>query len=515
MDLEGVRRYWTCIRRWVADDGLASGSDLDGHPFYFEPGVEFYRSVVSGEFEFGSTNKDLLCVAKVQTSADGLRWDTLFTNEDLAQTNTEVIYTGDNDGEELLMRAALFEHSTSLGLGSVKKYFKRKKFKILNYVRVVSLDEDGGGEVEVLTNRDNFDVHHCWEWEFFAFREAMGYPVACVQHGGRLVFGGTAGQPLTLWFSAVDDFFNFRTGSNTADAMVLTPSVSQQSRLVWLASSGGALLCGTTSGEIVVKSMKADVLSATSAVAEQHSNCGSSAESVVLMTTDAIMFVDRSGQRLRRLSYSLDSEFYFARDLTVFAKGVLSGGVRGMVWQRAPEPVAWVVPDEGEYGGRLMGMLYNPDQEVSAWFCWDLGGDVCGVGCAATGEAVDGLYVVVERDGVCCLEVIDWVERDYDCVGRGRLGVAFEAELRTSQMDLVDFCGVRGVLPQVWVLMDDVDLRGARCGCGAGAMQVFPQEWGDGWVKVAGVSDGQYRRALEVSVARGHGLILAGGIGRE
>lgn len=106
--------------------------------------------------------------------------------------------------------------------------------------------------------------------------------------------------------------------------MLLTLVSSQQSELVWAASSGTALLCGTTCGEVAVRSIKADVLSSSSAVAEQHSNCGSFSTSDVLMTTDAIMFVDRSGKRLRRISYSMDSEFYFARDMTVFSYGVLS-----------------------------------------------------------------------------------------------------------------------------------------------------------------------------------------------
>lgn len=126
--------------------------------------------------------------------------------------------------------------------------------------------------------------------------------------------------------------------------------------------------------EVAVRSIKADVLSSSSAVAEQHSNCGSFSTSDVLMTTDAIMFVDRSGKRLRRISYSMDSEFYFARDMTVFSYGVLSGGINGMVWQRAPEPVAWVVPESGEYAGKLMGSCIIRIRNLLLGFAGILGG---------------------------------------------------------------------------------------------------------------------------------------------
>lgn len=513
-DISGTRKYWTCVKAWKADSSVASGADLDAWPSYFEPGIEFFRSVVSGEFEFGSKNKGYHNLWAVQTSSDGLKWENMITNDDVYTPNTEVILTGNNDGVPLLMRCVILEHDTAISVNTMEgKYFKRKRFDLINYVEIVSLKDDGTGQVRVLNDPDMFNVRHCWEWDFFAFRKQNGFPVTCVLHAGRLVFGGTAGQPLTLWFSAVDDYFNFRTGDNTADSMLLTLVSSQQSELVWAASSGTALLCGTTCGEVAVRSIKADVLSSSSAVAEQHSNCGSFAKSEVLMTTDAIMFMDRSGKRLRRISYSTDNEFYFARDMTVFSYGVLSGGLNGMVWQRAPEPVAWVVPESGEYAGKLMGMLYNPDQELASWFCWDFGGNVVGLACTATGRAVDDLFFVVERDGEFTLEKMDWEPRDYDCVGKR--SVPFIAMLKTTQMDLPEFHGQKAVTPKVSVLMDDVDLTGAKCGCGAGSMQPFPISTGDGWVSVVAPTDGQYRRALELSIARGHGLILAGAISND
>lgn len=513
-DISGIRTYWTCVREWKADSTVVSGTDLDAWPYYFERGCEFYRSVVSGAFEFGSKNKAAHNLWAVQTSSDGLRWENMITNNDVITSDTEVILTGDNDGLPLLMRCVVLEHATSLDIASMTgKYFKRKRFNFINYLRIHSLNENGSGQVAILNDPDMFSVRHCWEWDFFAYRPQNGFPAACVLHAGRLVFGGTVGQPLTLWFSAVDDFFNFRTGDNTADSMLLTLSSSQQSALVWMASSGSALLCGTTSGEVAVRSIKADILSSASAVAEQHSNCGSCAGSDVLMTTDAIMFMDRSGKRLRRISYSLESEFYSAKDMTVFSYGVLSGGVNSMTWQRAPEPVAWIVPEEGKHAGKLMGMLYNPDQELASWFCWDLGGTVTGLACTATGQAVDDLFMAVERKGGVTLEKLDWAARDYDCVGKDN--VPFTASLRTTQMDLPEFCGKKTVMPVVGVLMDGVDLLGARAGCGGGSMQPFSVSRGDGWVKISAPTDGQYKRALELSISRGHGLVLAGGCGNE
>ena len=103
-DISGIRKYWTCVKEWTADSTVASGADLDAWPSYFEPGIEFFRSVVSGEFEFGAVNKSDYNLWAVQTSSDGLRWENMITNVDSYTPNTEVILTGNNDGVHLLMR---------------------------------------------------------------------------------------------------------------------------------------------------------------------------------------------------------------------------------------------------------------------------------------------------------------------------------------------------------------------------------------------------------------------------
>ena len=46
-------------------------------------------------------------------------------------------------------------------------------------------------------------------------------------------------------------------------------------------------------------------------------------------------------------------------------------------------------------------------------------------------------------------------------------------------------------------------------------MQPFAVSEGNGWVNVVAPTDGQYKRALELSIARGHGLILAGAISND
>lgn len=508
----GAVVYWTCIRDWVADAEVMYATNPDMHPDYFERGLEFGRTWVAGAWEFGGKATDSWEYYALQTSSDGVRWETMQGQDGRIVGDTDIVYTGDNDGDALLMRAVLLSHSKGRDTSALtKQYFTRKAANVVHYLRILDMDEDGKFGVKVL------NMPEVWEgsgvfgsWDFYACREANGYPTSCVLHEGRLVFGGVKRQPSTLWFSAVDDLYNFRVGDGDADSMLLTMSSTQRSELVWLASSGSSLLCGTSTGEVVINSVKNAVLSSSTAVAQNHSNCGSHVDGDALLSTDAVLFVDRSGKRLRRMSYSTESDFYYATDMTVFAYGVLSGGVSCMAWQRAPEPVAWVVPAEGEYKGSLMGMLYNPQQELYAWFEWNLGGDVVSVATTATGQGVDELYVVVDRGGEFSLEVLDRKARDYDRAGQS--ACSFTAHLRSTSMDSVEYFGEYGRAPKVHLLLDGVDAGHTKVGVGAELVPMGVGAEGDGWVRAVAPSRAGTKRVLEVVLEKGHGAILCGAV---
>ncbi len=502
---DGIIGYWTCKKAWTANNNALTTNNLNLYPQHFEPGLGFAWTLVGGAWQLESKNLTSYVKSAVQSSIDGNTWQNHITQIDTTQPSVDITMTGDNGGEPLLMRAVILEHASGLDTGTINKAFVRKNYTMVHYLKIVRINDDGTFNYQLLNHTWMFDVINTWDWDKAAFRHQNGYPSAAAMHAGRLVFAGTEAQPLTLWFSSVDDLFNYRTGTDTADAMTLTVAATQQSNIVWLASSGAALLAGTTTGEIAVRSVK-DVLSSATASAEQHSNCGSCPATSVMLTTDAIMFIDRSGIRLRRMSYSLESEFYSARDMTVFASGVLSGGVVGMCWQRAPQPVAWVVPATGINAGKLCGMLYNPDQQISSWFVWDVGAQVMAVACTSTGDAVDPLFYIVERGEKICLETIDWQERGMD--GVGGVETSFKATVVTTPLDSVDVFGTKGAVSNLHILMSGVDVEGAELSVG-GTWSPCASVTGDGWVKVQGMSNGQYIRQIGIRLATGHGKLLA------
>lgn len=403
--LGGTYTYWTCVQNWAP---RAEALDPGQFPDFFEAGVDCWSSPVSGGYELRCKGHGSSVVFEVQQFVGG-RWMAVLNADLSSLPSDDHIFTGDMGGDSVRLRVALVSSSAAVSPDIDRKVvFRRKAARVVMYLSVQFVYDDGSFRFSVVEFGDWFSVKAVVDWDVQAFSAVNGFPSCVAFHGGRLVFAGTVSQPQTLWFSAVDDFFNFMTGGGDADAMVLTLSGSSQSRIVWASSSGSSLLVGTTAGEVVIRAGgNSGVLSASSAVADNHSFCGSVGGVDVLMTTDALMFLDRSGRRLRRLSYSVDSDLYFARDMSVFSYGILSGGAVSCCWQRSPQPVAWMVPESGVNGGNLVGMLYNPDQQISSWFVWGLGAPVLQVCCTGTGRDVDPLFVCVKREKVGLIEPPD------------------------------------------------------------------------------------------------------------
>ena len=92
----------------------------------------------------------------------------------------------------------------------------------------------------------------------------MYYPRFSAFCQGRLWFGGIPGLPTTLLASSVDDFTDFHIGSGDADALHLTLSTDNQSRICWLCAAR-ELLLGTADSEWVLTPSSGNALTAANA----------------------------------------------------------------------------------------------------------------------------------------------------------------------------------------------------------------------------------------------------------
>lgn len=204
----------------------------------------------------------------------------------------------------------------------------------------------------------NFSTH---QWSFGAIGPRNGYPHFSAFFQGRIWYGGMRGLPTTLLASTVDDFDNFRMGSNDDDALHLTLSSDDQSCICWLCAAR-QLLIGTADSEWVLGSGEGAAITANTASFHRQSSVGSErlpAQSV----ENTALFVQRGGRRLREISYKLEADGFTATDTSLLAEHLLRAGVQEFCVQRAGDAYVWVLMKDGS----VAVLTLNPAQQVTAW----------------------------------------------------------------------------------------------------------------------------------------------------
>ncbi len=234
-------------------------------------------------------------------------------------------------------------------------------------------------------------------WEEGAWSAVRGYPRAVTFHESRLWFAGTDNRPQTIWGSIIDDYYNFRIGTDADYALSLTLAADNANGILWLVSQE-SLVIGTTGSEWVLGARGSDqALTPSTATAKRNTNYGSAAIQARAVH-DSTLFIQRTGRKVREFSYSFEKDGFSAQDLTLLAEHITAGTILQISVQNNPETVLYCVTGEGD----LIGLTYERGQNVSGWFRYNTSGDIESVA-IVTGEGEDDeVWVSVKRtiDGV-------------------------------------------------------------------------------------------------------------------
>lgn len=138
-----------------------------------------------------------------------------------------------------------------------------------------------------------------------------------------------------------------------------------------------------------------------------------------LRAGSTLMFVQRSGRKVRELVYNYASEAYSALDSTLAAEHITrpvdgsGGGLTALVWQAEPIETLWGVRSDGI----LIGLTFNSDQAMLAWHRHILGGGGKIRHIAVLPSAFgtdDEVYLCVEREiNGEAVQYIERMERGY------------------------------------------------------------------------------------------------------
>ena len=246
------------------------------------------------------------------------------------------------------------------------------------------------------------------DWRLGVWSETTGYPSTVTFHQSRLCWGGGVDYPQRVDMSRSGDFLNMTPtdpdGLVVDDhAVAITLSASGVNEIVWLEDDEKGLICGTGGAEWNLRpSSQGEAITPSNIQAKQSSSYGS-ADVTPMRVGKSILFIQRSGLKLRDLAYVFEDDGFRAPDMTLISEHITEGGITEIAYQSEPQSVVWGVRGDGT----LLGLSFDRSQNITGWHRHIVGGVSDALGNPAIVESVcsipnptgnaDDLLMVVQR----------------------------------------------------------------------------------------------------------------------
>ena len=259
-------------------------------------------------------------------------------------------------------------------------------------VVTATVKEDDGG-ISVLPHNTVGSSNATTRWSLGAFGGDQGFPRAIGFYEERLYFAGTTGQPQTIFGSVSADFENHTPGTNDDDAINVTIASDQVNVIKHLLPARFLQLL-TTSAEFTLSGgAGSEPVTPTNVNVLRETTFGTG-NVRPLRAGNSTILIQKGGEKVKEITFDLDTDGLLGVDLTVLADHLARGGLTDMVWQQEPELLLWFVHGDG----RLIGLTYDRANATVGWHEHSLGGSgVVESITAIPSGAEDQVYLSVKR----------------------------------------------------------------------------------------------------------------------
>lgn len=245
---------------------------------------------------------------------------------------------------------------------------------------------------------DDMETMSTQIWAEGAWSDYRGYPSVIGLLDGRLYYGGTPFQPRNIYGSQPYAYEDFTPAVNneSSGAINIEPASNasgDSSRLQWLTGTA-YLVAGTAGAEFVIKASGDASVTPTDVNVKARTNWGSENIQPVVLGS-MIHFIQAKGGKVRNFYYDYYTDMYKAADVSLYSEHLLESGIIDVANQKNPDNVLWCLRKDG----KVAGMVYEPEQEVQAWFlAEDEDGAVESIeSVPSASEMYDEVYLVVKR----------------------------------------------------------------------------------------------------------------------
>lgn len=130
------------------------------------------------------------------------------------------------------------------------------------------------------------------------------------------------------------------------------------------------------------------------------------------------LYMSKSGRKLRELLFRIEIDKFKAPDISRLAEHITVGGVVDTAYQEEPDSILWVVRADGV----LLGVTYEPDEQVLGWSRQIMGGKLLGANQAeaesiavARDSGDDLLWAMVKRTiNAVTVRSVEYKEPQFD-----------------------------------------------------------------------------------------------------
>lgn len=317
---------------------------------------------------------------------DGLSWETVIKR--YADEDRNISYEG-NEKELVLLRLRFqlvgnYNDSSSATLEASESLIEGV-FEVTSFI--------SSTQVNAVVIQPILNANPTRIWRKGAWSAETGFPRTVQWHANRMVFGGTKEQGAAIWFSAVEDYYDFRYGIEDSDAFFRVLGGTQQESIQWMCSRGD-LGIGTSGGEWIGASDEdRRIVTPASFSVFLQSNYGG--EGIpALVAGNAILYVQSTGRKLREFTFSLADDSYNGADLNQLATHITRGGIRDIALQRQRDTTLWTTNGFGE----APALIYDRAQQVVGWARHTTRGAFESVATVFESGEEDSVYFSVRRE---------------------------------------------------------------------------------------------------------------------
>ena len=233
-------------------------------------------------------------------------------------------------------------------------------------------------------------------WALPAWGALQEYPATSSYFQDRQIFGGTVGQPSTIFMSTTAGFLDFSVGNPVLDSDAITYKVlSNQVNSIRHMLELQYLIIFTSGGIYMVEGGKngANGVVTPSTVNLTFQGANPVSDVQPLRIANYAMFVQEKGTQVRTLGYSFAENAFIGQDTTTMSNHLLQfWTIVDWCYQEIPYSCIWAVRSDGV----LLGLTFNPEQQITGWHHHDTQGTYESI-CCITENNVDTVYTVVNR----------------------------------------------------------------------------------------------------------------------